>query len=139
MQTGDNGRFVGYRSSSRFADRCRETRIQKLWKAIIDNPKIKQKLGILSACSSIDDVKEVLENLNETEIWKLFDGIKERFGLRIFGKGYMYRIIPDSLIFDVATISEKQKLEGIKGKELSFPMIKGQGRESMVCRNPISD
>lgn len=125
LQTGDNGRFVGYRSSSRFADRCRETRVQKLWKALNDEPKIKRKFDLLSDCSSIDDVKEVLDDLKETEIWELFDGIKEKFGLRVFGKGYMYRIIPDSLIFDVSAITEKQKLEGIKGKRTFVPYDKG--------------
>src|SRR5690606_7769035 len=58
-------------------------------------------------------------------IWELFDGIKEKFGLRVFGKGYMYRIVPESMIFDVATITEKQKLEGIKGKRTFVPYDKG--------------
>lgn len=125
LATGNNGRFVGYRSSSRFADRCRETRVQKLWKALNDEPKIKRKFYLLSDCSSIDDVKEVLDDLKETEIWELFDGIKEKLGLRVFGKGYMYRIIPDSMIFDVSAITEKQKNEGIKGKRTYVPYDKG--------------
>ncbi len=125
LQTGDNGRFVGYRSTSRFADRCKETRVQKLWKAIHDEPKIKRKFDLLSDCESIDDVKEVLDDLKETEIWELFDGIKEKFGLRVFGKGYMYRIIPDNLIFDGDEISEKQKQQGIKGKRTYVPYDKG--------------
>lgn len=125
LATGNNGRFVGYRSSSRFADRCRVTRVQKLWKALNDEPKIKRKFDLLSDCSSIDDVKEVLDDLKETEIWELFDSIKEKFGLRVFGKGYMYRIISDSMIFDVSAITEKQKLEGIKGKRTFVPYDKG--------------
>jgi hypothetical protein len=125
LATGNNGRFVGYRSSSRFAERCRETRVQKLWKALNDEPKIKRKFDLLSDCSSIDDVKEVLDDLKETEIWELFDGIKEKFGLRIFGKGFMYRIIPDTMIFDVSAITEKQKLDGIKGTRTFVPYDKG--------------
>jgi Eco57I restriction-modification methylase/N-6 DNA Methylase len=125
LATGNNGRFVGYRSTSRFADRCKETRVQKLWKAIHDEPKIKRKFDLLSDCGSIDDVKEVLVDLKEIEIWELFDGIKEKFGLRVFGKGFMYRIIPDSMIFDVENITEKQKLEGIKGKRTFVPYDKG--------------
>lgn len=125
LATGNNGRFVGYRSTSRFADRCRETRVQKLWKAINDEPKIKRKFDLLSDCNSIDDVKEVLDDLKEIDIWELFDGIKEKFGLRVFGKGYMYRIIPDSMIFDVSAITEKQKIEGIKGKRTYVPYDKG--------------
>ena len=125
LQTGDNGRFVGYRSSSRFADRCKETRVQKLWKALNDEPKIKRKFDLLSACGSIDDVKDVLDSLKEIEIWELFDGIKEKFGLRVFGKGYMYRIIPNTLIFEGDEISEKQKQEGLKGKRTYVPYDKG--------------
>jgi hypothetical protein len=125
LQTGDNGRFVGYRSTSRFADRCKETRVQKLWKATLDEPKIKRKFDLLSDCQSIDDVKDVLDDLKETEIWELFDGIKEKFGLRVFGKGYMYRIIPDNLIFKIDEISEKQKRQGIKGKRTYVPYDKG--------------
>lgn len=125
LATGNNGRFVGYRSSSRFADRCRETRVQKLWKALNDERKIKRNFDLLSDCISIDDVKDVLGSLRETEIWQLFDGIKEKFGLRVFGKGYIYRIIPESMIFDVSAITEKQKLEGIKGKRTYVPYDKG--------------
>jgi hypothetical protein len=125
LQTGDNGQLVGYRSTSRFAERCKETRVQKLWKAIQEEPKIKRKFDLLTDCGSHDDVKEILDNIKENEIWKLFDGIKEKFGLRVFGKGFMYRIIPDSFIFDVSTLTEKQKLEGIKGKRTFVPYDKG--------------
>lgn len=125
LQTGDNGRFVGYRFTSRFADRCKETRIEKLWKAIQVEPKIKKKFDLLADCNCYDDVKEVLDDLKETEIWELFDGVKEKFGLRVFGKGFMYRIIPESMIFDVANITDKQKQEGIKGKKVFVPYDKG--------------
>jgi hypothetical protein len=125
MATGNNGRFVGYRSTSRFADQCCQARIQKLWNAIQDETSIKKKFDLFSGCESYDDVKEVLGNLKETEIWELFDNIKEQYGLRIFGKGFMYRIIPDSMIFDVSTISDKQKLEGIKGKRTYVQYDKG--------------
>jgi len=125
LATSNNGRFVGYFSTSRFADRCEETRVQKLWNAINDEPKIKRKFDMLSDCGSIDDVKDVLDGLKEIEIWELFDGIKEKFGLRIFGKGFMYRIIPDSMIFDVENISDQQKLNGIKGKRTYVLYDKG--------------
>lgn len=125
LATANNGKFVGYNPNSRFAERCKETRIQKLWEAIEDEPKIKRKFDIISNCNSYDEVKAVLEDLKETQIWELFDSIKEKFGLRVFGKGYMYRIIPESMIFDVATITEKQKLEGIKGKRTFVPYDKG--------------
>lgn len=125
LATANNGKFVGYNPNSRFAERCKETRIQKLWEAIENEPKIKGKFDVISNCNSYDDVKEVLDDLKETQIWEVFDGIKDKFGLRVFGKGYIYRIIPESMIFDVATITEKQKLEGIKGKITFVPYDKG--------------
>jgi hypothetical protein len=125
LQTGDNGQFVGYGSTSRFAQRCREIRVQKLWAAIEDEPRIKRIFDMLSDCESFDDVKEVLDNLKETQIWELFDCIKEKFGLRVFGKGFIYRIIPDSMIFEVENITDRQKLEGIKGKRTFVPYDKG--------------
>ena len=125
LQTGDNGRFVGYHFSSRFADRCKETRVQKLWNAIETEPKIKRKFHLLSDCDNYDEVKEALDNLKEVDIWELFDGIKEVFGLRVFGKGFMYRIIPDSMIYDLKNITDKQKLEGIRGKKTYVPYDKG--------------
>lgn len=125
LQTGDNGRFVGYHSSSRFVVRCKETRIEKLWKVIEKEPKIKHKFGLLENCLSYDDVKKLLENLPEVKIWQLFDSIKEEFGLRIFGKGYIYRIIPESMVFDVSQISEKQKKDGISGSRFYVPYDKG--------------
>ncbi|MES2649849.1 MAG: N-6 DNA methylase [Bacteroidota bacterium] len=125
LATGNNGGFVGYNYSSRFAERCKEARVQKLWKAICDEPKIKRKFNGLLLCKSFYDVQEFLSSLKEIEIWELFDAIKEKFGLRIFGKGFMYRVIPASMIFDVATISEKQKLHGIKGKRTYVPYDKG--------------
>lgn len=125
MATGNNGRFVGYRSTSRFAKQCSETRILKLWNAIQVEPKIKRKFDLLSDCNNYDAVKEILDDLDEIEIWALFDNIKEKFGLRIFGKGFMYRIIPEPMIFNTTTITENQKLEGIKGIRTYVPYDKG--------------
>ena len=125
MATGNNGSFVGYHSNSRFAAKCEEDRMKKLWVAIQGEPKIKRQFESLADCNCYDDVKEVLADLKETDIWELFDGIKEKFGLRAFGKGFMYRIIPDNMIFDVNLITDKQKDEGIKGKRIFVPYDKG--------------
>jgi hypothetical protein len=125
LQTGDNGRFVGYNSTTRFANRCRVTRVEKLWKVLEDKPKIKNEFVDLADCDSFDDVKELLDSYTELEIWDLFDGVKDQYGLRIFGKGYMYRIVPETMIFDVNTITDKQKDEGIKGKRFFVPYDKG--------------
>jgi len=125
LATGNNGHFVGYREESRFAERCRQTRITKLWVAINEYPSITKDFKQLKKCNTFDDVFDVLESMKEPDIWQLFDGIKEEYGLRVFGKGYIYRIIPASYVFDVGTISEKQKLNGIKGKRTYVPYDKG--------------
>lgn len=125
LATGNNGRFVGYYSTSRFATQCISARIQKMWTAIQEEPKLKNKFTLLSQCNHYEDVKEVLGRLKEVEIWALFDSVKETYGLRIFGKGFIYRIVPDSMIFDVTHISEKQKTEGLKGKQTYVPYDKG--------------
>lgn len=125
LATGNNGRFVGYRSTSRFAIQCKEARIQKLWTAIQEEPKIKRKFTQLAKCNQHEEVKEILDSLKEIAIWELFDSIKEAFGLRVFGKGFIYRIVPDSMIFDVTNITEKQKSEGLKGRQIFVPYDKG--------------
>ena len=125
LVTGNVGRYVAYKSNSRFAEKCKKTRIQKLWSAIQEEPKIKRKFELLSGVASYDDVKEVLDDLKEIELWELFDGIKEKFGIKIFGKGYMYRIAPNNLIFDSNNISDHQKLNGIKGSKYFVIYDKG--------------
>lgn len=125
LVTGNVGRYVAYKSGTKFAEKCKETRVVKLWNAIQEEPKIKKKFDLLSDCESIDDVKDVLDNLKELAIWELFDGIKEKFGIKIFGKGYMYRIAPNNLIFDSNNISEHQKLNGIRGSKYFVIYDKG--------------
>ncbi len=125
MATGNNGRFIGYQSTSRFAEQCRENRKHKLWNAILKEEKIANEFKILADCKDFDDVRKLLDNMKEQEIWELFDRIKDKFGLRVFGKGFMYRIIPETLIFDTSVISDKQKNEGIKGNRTYVPYDKG--------------
>jgi hypothetical protein len=125
LQTGDNGRFVGYKSSSRFAERCKVTRVQKLWAALEDEPKIRGSHTVLSKCKTEGEIRLVLDKLKEEDVWELFDSIKEKYGLRIFGKGYMYRIIPDKLVCDVGELTDKQREHGIKNKRCFVPYDKG--------------
>ena len=89
LATGNNGRFVAYKATSRFAERCRETRSAKLWNAISDTPEIRNEFKLLQDCKTEEDIKILLNGLDESQIWELFDKIKSNFGLRIFGKGYM--------------------------------------------------
>jgi len=125
LATGDNGRFVGYKSNSRFAKRCKEIRVEKLWQAIQKEPSIVDKYLILTNCKEKVDVKNALDSISEIEIWDLFDSIKANFEIRIFGKGFLYRVIPESLVFDVSKITEIQKQEGIIGDKYFVPYDKG--------------
>ena len=125
LQTGDNGRFVGYKSYTRYADRCKETRVEKLYHLILDKQEIKNKWKLLEDIETKQDVEDILNSVTEQEIWKIFDEIKMEYGLRVFGKGYMYRIIPENLVFDTFKISDDEKLNGISGKQFWVPYDKG--------------
>jgi hypothetical protein len=125
LQTGDNGRFVGYNLSSRFAERCRITRVRKLWDAIEVHPSIIESYPMLKKCKTEADLETALGKLKEEAVWNVFDSIKEQYGLRIFGKGFMYRIVPEKLVFDVAQLTDKQREYGIKGNRCFVPYDKG--------------
>jgi len=96
-----------------------------LYQAIQDHPGICTDFSIFKNISSKEETTEVLEQLSEQEIWQLFDDIKDKYGLRVFGKGYMYRIISDELIFDVSKITDNQKLKDINGSRTYVPYDKG--------------
>ena len=125
LQTGDNGRFVGYKSGTHFANRCKETRIEKLYNVILEKPEITTKWQVLSDIETKQDVINVLNTITEQEIWQIFDEIKEEYGLRVFGKGYMYRIIPKKLEFDTEQISDEEKRNGIAGEQCWVAYDKG--------------
>lgn len=125
LATGNNGRFVGYKHNTKDAKRCKETRVDKLYQAIQKSPEIKTKYPLLANCNSKSETQSVLNNLEETKIWELFDSLKSEYDLRLFGKGYMYRIIPEDLEFDVNNITEEEKLNGISGNRYYVPYDKG--------------
>ncbi len=125
LQTGDNGQFVGYKKGTRLADRCKETRVEKLYTVILDKPEIKDQWKSLSNVSTKQDVEDLLNSITEQETWRLFDQIKAKYDLRVFGKGYMYRIIPDNLEFDVSGITDDEKWNGISGEQCWVPYDKG--------------
>jgi hypothetical protein len=125
LATGNNGTFVGFKEASSSAIKCKEQRTIKLWVAIQKYPEITDGFIELSDCNSLDDVHRALHQMQEEEIWRLFDDIKQQFGLRIFGKGFMYRIIPNDYIVDARQISDNQKATGISGSRCFVPYDKG--------------
>lgn len=125
LQTGDNGRFVGYKENSRYGISCKEKRAGKLYKAMKEKPDIKLKWKVLKNINSENDLMVLLNSMAEEKIWQLFDEIKNEYNLRIFGKGFMYRVIPKKLEYDTSSITEKQKKEGINSNKCWVPYDKG--------------
>jgi hypothetical protein len=90
------------------------------------HPKIRKAWPELAELETKEDFEEHLSSLKETEIRELFDGIKQKFGLRVFGKGYLYRIVGKDEIHDPANLSEDEKRNGIKSKKEAYvPYDKG--------------
>ncbi len=71
------------------------------------------------------DAESFLNKLDEKEIRKLFDDLKEKYGRDIFGQGWLYRIVSKEEIADVDSLTEDEKLNGIKGTKTFVPYDKG--------------
>ena len=108
LATGNNGKYIGVKEGTKEATRVRETRSQKLTEF---NKKHNTDYSI--------------ENLSEFEIRELFDSLKERYGRDVFGQGYIYRIVSDDEIADVASLSQEEKTDGIEGSRTFVPYDKG--------------
>ena len=116
LATANNGKFVGVREGSKEAQRTKEARAEKLYQA-----ESKLNLGLKSK----KDALEFLASKTEQEIWKLFDDAKEKFGRDIFGQGFLFRIISDSQIADVKSLSQDEKANGINSPKCFVPYDKG--------------
>jgi carbonic anhydrase len=94
---------------TKWAEKVRKERPEKLWNFIKT-----QKPKELSNLKSKKDVEEYLNSLSEKEIRKLFDELKEKYGRDIFGQGWLYRIVSKDEIADVDSLSDDEKLNGIR-------------------------
>jgi len=120
IQTGNNGKFIGVLEGTKWADKVRLERAQKLWEFIQNfNPKE------LSTLKTKSQVQDYLNNLSENQIRELFDSLKEKYGRDIFGQGWLYRIVSHDEIADVEKLTDDEKLNGIKGKKTFVPYDKG--------------
>ncbi len=120
LQTGDNGKLVGILKGTSTAESVFETRPRKLLNAIESETKIKRAFPELKDIESIDDAKEYLKKLSELEIRELFDAIKAKFGLRILGKGFIYRIVSPEEIKDISKMTNDEKENGIISEKEVF-------------------
>lgn len=116
LQTGDNGKLVGVLNGTSTADNVFEARPRKLLNAIESETRIKRAFPELKDIENIDDAKEYLKKLSELEIRELFDAIKAKFGLRVLGKGFIYRIVSPKELKDIAKMTEDEKENGIKSE-----------------------
>jgi hypothetical protein len=125
LVTGNVGRYVGYKEGTRLAENCKEKRVKKLYNLILDKPEIKENWRLLENVETIQDVEDVLNSITEQEIWKIYDEIKEVHGIKSFGKGFMYRIVPNYLVTDSDNVNEEDKLTGISGERYFVNYDKG--------------
>jgi len=120
LATGNNGKYIGVLEGTKWAEKVRKERPEKLWSFIkTQNPKE------LSNLKSKKDVEDYLNSLSEKEIRKLFDSLKEKYGRDIFGQGWLYRIVSKDEIADVDSLSDDEKLNGIDGDKTFVPYDKG--------------
>ncbi len=107
MATGNNGKFVGVRANTKQALSIIESRPTKLM-------QVNKEYHLSYQLPK-----------NEIEIWSLFDSLKETYGNNIFGQGYIYRIVSDSLLADCNTLTSDEKEYGIVGPRTFVPYDKG--------------
>jgi cell fate (sporulation/competence/biofilm development) regulator YmcA (YheA/YmcA/DUF963 family) len=117
LATANNGKYVGVLEGTKWADNARKQRPEKLLLATEFCKK--------NHINNKSDAQQFLDKLNELEIRKLFDDLKEKYGRDVFGQGWLYRIVSPEEIADVETLTEEEKLNGIKGKKTFVPYDKG--------------
>lgn len=81
LQTGDNGRYIAVRTSSKWAENTRKACVKKL-KELLKAHKITPV--------DIDNLspEDFLASLSEQQIAQRFDALKEKYGIKLFGKGF---------------------------------------------------
>ena len=119
LQTGNNGKFIAVRANTKWADNIRKSRPKKLEAAITRyRIPIERLDGLLT--------NDFLATKSEAEIATLFDSLKEEYGRDIFGQGYLFKIVEESEIADVDTLTEDEKENGIASdKPFYVPYDKG--------------
>lgn len=129
MATGDNGSYLGLIYKSEEALQAIEKRPKKLFEAITESPEIKKVFPELRKIESLEDSIRYVENLNESEIRDLFDKIKAKFGRRVLGKGFLYRIISKSEIEGIEKLKKEMQTCGFNvQKEIYVPYFKGDNK-----------
>ena len=120
LATGNNGKYVGVIENSHEANSIIEKRPLKLLESIIN-----KGVTEIKNVHSLDEANSYLNNLSEFEIWELFDSLKEKYDNNLFGQGFLYKIVPENLIFDLDNLNKNIMENGIKDKKCFVPYDKG--------------
>lgn len=120
LATANNGKYIAIRRSSKWATSIEKSRPEKLAEAIKQHP------AIVNEFLQGQPADVFIKYSSEQEIIDTFDAIKERYGRDIFGQGYIFRLIEDSEIADVDSLTEDEKQNGIDtSKPYYVPYDKG--------------
>jgi hypothetical protein len=108
LGTGNNGKYIGVLKGTNEAKKIKLNRSKKIQEF---NKKFSTNYDISS--------------LNENDINVLFEEIKEQRGRDVFGQGFLYRIVDETMIADINQLSNHEKKNGIKSKKSYVPYDKG--------------
>ncbi|MCX7870161.1 MAG: BREX-1 system adenine-specific DNA-methyltransferase PglX [bacterium] len=117
LATANNGKYIGVLEGTKWADKVRNERPEKL--LLVEQFCKKENI------KSKADAQAYLNNLKEKEIRQLFDELKEKYGRDVFGQGWIYRIVSYEEIVDVDYLTDDEKLNGIRGDKTFVPYDKG--------------
>jgi len=117
LATGNNGRYIGVLEGTKWAENVKKQRPEKL---LLASNFCREK-GIKDK----NDALYFLNELNEQEIRRLFDELKEKYGRDVFGQGWLYRIVNYEEIADVESLTDDEKFNGIYDKKPFVPYDKG--------------
>ncbi len=117
LATANNGKYIGVLEGTKWAEKVYKERPEKLL--------LIQEFCKKNGIKNKRDAEAFLGKLDEKEIRKLFDDLKQKYGRDIFGQGWIYRIVSKEEIADVDSLTEDEKLNGIKGTKTFVPYDKG--------------
>ena len=119
LATANNGKYIAIRKSTKWANNILESRPKKLQVAMARYRISPRELNGLSPA-------DFLATSTEQEIAITFDHLKEVYGRDIFGQGYIYKLIDDSELADVDSLTDDEKENGIDtSKKYYVPYDKG--------------
>lgn len=117
LATANNGKYIGVLEGTKWAENIKKQRPEKLLLAA--------RFCSENQINNKSDAIRFLDTLDETDIRKLFDELKEKFGRDVFGQGWLYRIVSPTEIADVNSLTDDEMLNGIISERTFVPYDKG--------------